>query len=304
MSEKPKENIQDVIGDITKKPETEAGINFEVSSSPELARLAKYSSAIKNAIDHDQPVVSGQLQEMQEAIGKVTINLGGEEISIEELEKIPDFERDMEIWEEMKRADLSNVGELTHITPEIAERLSHYPGTLPLNKLVSISDRSAEIISHHKGDLYLRSLTSLSDKAAEHLSHYEGEWLVFERLTSFSDQAAEYLSHYQGNLELSGPSSLSDQVAEYLSHHKGRLFLNSLTSLSDKAVESLSHHQGYLSLNGLISLSDQAAEHLSHFEYWLTINGLKFLSDKAAENLAKYKGDAPVLKQINKLRKV
>jgi len=317
MPEKPNANL---IKDTTKKPETESGTGLEISNSSELEKLSGAIGVVQDAVNHDQTVKVGQLEQIQEAIKKLRVNFYGEEMTIEEINKIPKLEESIKIWEEIRQGNLENKEKLTLLNPEIAEKLSHWDGELYLYNLYFLSAQAAEAIAHNKGDLQLGGFASISDETAEKLSHFQGVMLWLPSLTSLSDKAAEYLSHLKGTLSLGGLTSLSDKAAEHLSCHGGgfhhrssgtylynQLRLRGLTSLSDKAAKYLSRHQGDLDLGGLTSLSDKAAEHLSCHQDGLELDGLTSLSDKAAEYLSKYKGkiyvSEAIKQQIDKFKK-
>jgi len=309
MSEKPNENIQDVVGDTTKKPETKAGYGLEISPSPELKSFAESIGDVQNAIDHNNPVKFSRMQQMQKAIEALTINIGGKEVPIGKLEASDAFKKNTEIWEKIRQKGINNLRtdelkSLTAITSEIAEILSHYKGSLMFSNLAFLSNKAAEHFSRHQGDLWLNGLASLSDKAAEHLSHQQGS-LYLRGLASLSDQAIESLSHHNGGLDLGGLASLSDQAAESLSRHKKDfLDLSGLSFISDQAAEHLSLHQGSLVLDGITSLPDQVAEHLSHHQGSIVLRGITYLSDEAAKLLAKHTkliiASKAIKQQINK----
>jgi len=274
ISEQMNENL---IKDTTKKPEAESGAGLEISPSPELNNAAKSLGAVQKAIDNDQPISLSQIQQIQEAMKKLTVNIGGEEMTLEDTR----FKKNAKIWEEIRQGKYNNIKKLTCITPAISKVLSRHQGNLNLSGLTSLSDQAAEHLSHHQKTLWLRGLTSLSDQAAEHLSHHQG-YLGLDRVTSLSDKTAEYLSHHQGGLFIS-LTSFSDQVAEQLAHYRGNLWLNSLVYLSDQAAEYLSHQQGTLMLLGLTSLSDQAAEYLAKHKEKVSV------PEAIQEQIAKFK---------------
>jgi len=256
MTEKSNENL---IKDTTKKPEKESGAELEISPSPELKKLAESISTVQNVIDHNQPIELKQLQQIEEAMKKITVNIGGEEMTVEELEKIPDLKRNAKIWEKIKAGNFNIHSWLTYITPEVAEYLFRHKGNLELSGLTSLSDQAAKFFSGHEGNITLNGLSTISDKVAE------------------------YLSNNKGSLGLRGLTHLSDQAAEHLARLNGTLVTLNLTSLSDKAAEHFSRHQGNIFLSGLLTLSDIAAEHLARHK------GRIFASQKILDQIAKFK---------------
>ncbi len=253
QEQSPDHNLyQDSLNPESKKKQ----VGLELATSSESDSLQEKLSDLDSAINHDKPITDNDMKVIEGALSSVNISVGGDMMSISEIESIPNFKRNMEIFKEILDGNLNHSRELTFITSKIAESLSKHKGYLVLSGLTTLSDNAAESLSKHKGNLYLNGLTSLSDNAAESLSKHKG---------------------YLG---LSGLTTLSDSVAESLSKHEGYLGLDSLTSLSDNAAESFSKHKGILVLNGLTSLSDNAAESLSRHSRLYVSKNLRVRIDK------------------------
>jgi len=194
-------------------------LGLEMVAGIETTEVTEKLDTLHHVISHDTPITSSYLNDLTTAFQGLLIDVGGTPMSIREVENIPDFKRNMEIFKEIQGDDVSNHGQLTFITPLIAASLSKHKGDLDLDGLTTLSDAAAEFLSEHKGDLWLNSLTTLSDAAAESMSKHEGR-LDLDGLTTLSDAAAEYLSKHEGTLYLSRLTTLSDAAAESLSKHK------------------------------------------------------------------------------------
>jgi hypothetical protein len=270
MSEKINVIIQKDENEPVVNKNTEEG--FEITKTLELTKFADDISKINEAINHDRKINLSDVENIEKTIGQIKVNIGGEEMTIEEAKKIPKLKENIKIWKEIREGSFDNIRNLTFLIPEIAEYLSKY-----------------------KGILWLNGLSSISDTATEHLSKHEGP-IQLNGLIVISDTVAKYLSKNNGKIWLNGLTSISDTAAEHLSEHEGDLFLDSLTSISDTVAEHLSKHNGEISLGGLASISDTAAEHLSHKKN-IYLFGLTSISDIAAEHFSK----GPNLLYTNKI---
>jgi len=231
----------------------------EMVEGEELNKVATDISEIKNKIDHDQPITEKNILELKENINNLTIDIGGEKVSIKEIRNREDLKRNLEIFKEIKTGNFKNHEELTFITSKVAESLSKHEGNLYLDDLTSLSTKAAESLNGHNYLLSLNGLTSLSDNVAESLIKHEGGSLYLNGLTALSDNVAENLSKYEGYLHFDGLTALSDNVAESLSKHKGYLSLNGLISLSENVAKSLSKHKN-------ISVPDNIQQQINKFK--------------------------------------
>jgi hypothetical protein len=163
--------IENLIEETKDSPEQERRGGFEMSGD-EAHNVAAELSLLHNLIDHDKSVTGADLKKVEENLKNMKMDVGGDMMTVEEAERIPDFKMNVEIWKEIEEGNFNNSGKLTYITPRVAESLSKHKGDLYLHRLTSLSDTAAESLSKHKGVLDLSGLTSLSDMAAESLSKY------------------------------------------------------------------------------------------------------------------------------------
>ncbi len=154
-------------------------VGLELATSSESDSLQEKLSDLDSAINHDKPITDNDMKVIEGALSSVKISVGGDMMSISEIESIPNFKRNMEIFKEILDGNLNNSQELTFITSKIAESLSKHEGFLDLRGLTSLSDSAAESLSKHEGNLYLSGLTSLSDSAAESFSKHKGDLFLY-----------------------------------------------------------------------------------------------------------------------------
>jgi hypothetical protein len=306
-------SLQEIIG----KSENKDTLDVEVVLSPELKSLSNTLNEVQEAIDTDQDLKAEDLLSLKEAVGKIKVEIAGEEFALEEIASNGELQKNIKIWKEIEVGKLDNtykitlitskiaeilldkckqkrhisLSDLTSLSNKVAEILSRFEGHLDLRGLTSLSKEVAENLSKHKGDLNLSGLISLSTEVAKFLGKQKGGVLYLSGLTSLSAEVAEALSKYEGSLWLTGLSSLSDEVAEALSKHEGNLNLARVTSLSAEVAEALSKHKGDIQLTRVTSLSDEVAEALSKHEGNLNLYYLTSISDVAAKALSKHKGD-------------
>lgn len=231
MTEKPNQyRDTDVENGLEKKP------GFELPQA-QAENLAKELSSVANLVSHDQPVKKEDMKNLDLAV---------QGMKIEEIEQIPDLEKNTKIWQEIKGGNFENTPKLTYITYEIAQFLAANAYHIILNSITSITDEVAEALSHAKSRIELMRLASLSDIAAEHLSYVKGE--LYLGMASLSDSVAERLSKYRGvELTFDNLETLSDNTAKYLSNYAGTLRLRKYgIEFSDEAAISLAHTKGQL----------------------------------------------------------
>lgn len=186
-------------------------------------------------------------------------------------------------------------GSLGHIA--LASKLANQTGEheLPLKLLSELSPQAAEALAQFKGSLLLDGLTNLSAELATALAKHQG-WLSLNGLPSLSKEAATSLTKHSGGISLAGITELSEWLAQSLASMDGMLGLKGLTQLSPSAAEKLSVHKGLpgrdapLDLDGLLTLSDEVAKHLSKHEGRLYMSGLGSLSESAAAALSERNG--------------
>jgi len=258
-------------------PETEARFGFEMESF-QAQQIAKELSTFADCINHDKAIDDEDLLDLDIAVRGVIINIGGENMSIEEAENIPDLKVNAKIWEEIKKGSIKNTKYMRFITEEVAIYLGQYKEYLHLEGLDSLPDTAAKHLSNHEGYLDLSGLTDITDKATKYLSSHRGK-LDLSGLTSITDETAKYLGKLEGHLNLSSVNSISDEAAKSLSAHIGHLNLDGLKTISDTATEYLVRHKGNLNLHGIISISDKNAEILAKNEE-INVGSTKDVSDQ------------------------
>ncbi len=168
-----KENI---INESTKETE-KAGSGFEISPE-QVGGIAAELSKINEAITHDIPIKIYEVENLNKLAGNIKIDVGGEIMTVEEAEKIPNLKRNMEIWKEMSEGKFRNTVELTRITPKVSRYLQD-ENNVELRHLISAT--GLVLPARIRGFLNLASLTSAEGLV---LPREIGGSLVMDALTS------------------------------------------------------------------------------------------------------------------------
>lgn len=286
------DNILEDVKDSSNKNKREG---VEVTSTLGSERVTKKLGALNKVINHDEGILSQDIDELEHALQDkdTRVRIGELEISVGDMEGLgrecPEF------LEGVKQNIVKGEDKFTFMTPDIARYIAKHGKELRFENLTELSEEIAEILSRNED---LRSfmsfyLTSISDKTAEYLGRYKGVYLSLNNIKKLTDRAIESLSAKEGfSLGLNDLTELSDKGAELLSKCKVKsLDLDGLTELSDKVAEYLGSFQGeYLELNGLTHLSDSVAQHLSKSKTYLNLRGIKTISDSVAAHLSNFKG--------------
>jgi len=221
MTENPNQHKE-----ISESEPAEKKPTLEITKSPELEDLRKELQAFADLLDHNRPISSEDVEKVDYAMEHINVDVGGNTgLSIEHTKTLYGIRENAKIWQEIKKGDFSNLGQLDYITDEVAEILSGYEGSLDLKGLFTISDKAAEYLGNYDGWLDLSGLTNLRDKAAECLSRHTGR-LDLDGLPVLSDYAAEQLSGHKGGISLYHVKEISEKAAEHLSKQKYDLYVN------------------------------------------------------------------------------
>lgn len=213
--------------EISEAEPSEKKPTLEIAKNPELDNLQKELQAFADLLDHNRPISSDDVERVDYAMKHVDVDVGGNTgLSIEYAKTLYGIRENAKIWQEIKKGDFSNIGQLDYITDEVAEILSGYQGSLDLKGLFTLSDKAAEYLGNYDGRLDLSGLTVLSDKASECLSRHTGGRLDLDGLPALSDYAAEQLSRHKGELSLYHVKVISEKAAQYLSNQRYGLYVN------------------------------------------------------------------------------
>ena len=111
------------------------------------------------------------------------------------------------IQKEVCSGNLSRVGELSKISPEIARCLSELDAAdLFLNNIKELSPSVTKYLCQWNGKwLCLNGVHALSPSVAQYLFQWQGEWISLNGLSEFPPDRAKYLVQWEGKqLELMG----------------------------------------------------------------------------------------------------
>ncbi len=119
MEKQVNENLKQ---DTTINEKNTKGFGVELAGS-EAKKITDELSRINDLINHDRVINIGDLENLNSIAKQTKINVGGEIMTVEEVEQIPDLKKNMEIWKEMSEGNFKRTEELTRITPTASKCL-------------------------------------------------------------------------------------------------------------------------------------------------------------------------------------
>ena len=141
---------------INPKPQSDS-VGLEMTQTEETKRITQNLETVLSAVNHDEPITEGNLKDLDDSLKNMKINVGGFEMTIEEVESDPNIQENIKIWTEMKNEDFSNTHKLTRITAEVSKYLKSQKD-INLNSLTSAE--GLVLPQNIGGYLNLSSLTS------------------------------------------------------------------------------------------------------------------------------------------------
>lgn len=194
--------------------ESKKATGLELAKSQELDEAVTQADQLAHDLENDRNVKVEQLLGLDEAMGKVKVNFGaeGETVTLEELKQIPDVEKNVKIYEKIKRAVEQNkangIDEVTYLTPEIAR------------KLVAVF-RMGQSMS-------FLSLKVMTDEVAEILGQGNGIDIRMPGLKNLTGRQLRRLLVKTGTISLSGLDieSVNRDLAITLAQCGGRIYMN------------------------------------------------------------------------------
>jgi hypothetical protein len=130
---------------------------FEMSRE-QASQITAELSKLNDAILHDKPIHIEDLEDLSKVAKGTKIDVGGEIMTLEEAENIPDLKMNVEIWKEMKEGKFDNISKLTRITPSVSKYLENVKGSIDLKSLTSAEGLILPATINR--GLFLDSLTS------------------------------------------------------------------------------------------------------------------------------------------------
>ncbi len=130
--------LQEVLADTTgdEKAPDNKGLpsKFTAEHAPTIASAL---STVGEGITTDS-VTGATLQTLETKLTSVPIDFGGLSMTLEEIEQIPNLEKNQEIWAEMEEGNFDHQDELTFITPHVCSLYQKYKlDTMRLNSLTT-----------------------------------------------------------------------------------------------------------------------------------------------------------------------
>ena len=186
--------------------------------------------------------------------------------------------------------DYVHLPKVTALSPEAAQALAGFSGSITLLGLEQISVPAARALASGKATPLLYGLKSLDADVAKELAAANG--IGLRGVKSLSPEAANALAH--GKLEsinLSGLDELPPAVAESLASFGGSLDLSGVKRLSVESAQHLGRSSfPYLTLSGLQDLGVDAAQQLAGHKGVLVLGGLSNMSPEVAKALSTHDG--------------
>mgnify|MGYP001594860790 CR=1 FL=1 len=168
-----------------------------ISQTPALKEVSKALTTLKKNIDHDTPITKKHLKHLEGALRALTVDVGGEQMTIEEIKNNPDLKENILLWQEIAAGNFENHNKITFLTPRVAHLLSAYEGNLYLDGITTLSDTAAQALAKHQGILFLDGITTLTDTVAQALATHKGN-LSLDGITTLTDTVAQALAQHQG----------------------------------------------------------------------------------------------------------
>ena len=122
MPEKSREHLADIVE--SKNKSDQAGL--VMAQTDALEGVIDGLNLIQEAIQGDRDLTEEDLRVLERTLSRMTINVGGEEMTVEQARKIPDLKKNMEIWQEIQDENFGRINELTFVASEIAEHSSRH----------------------------------------------------------------------------------------------------------------------------------------------------------------------------------
>jgi hypothetical protein len=177
----------------------------------------------------------------------LVVGFDGDQVSLDELLAIPDIEKTLAIFEEIRnsRGCEGEVRDITFLTGDIAAFFipADFPGdrSWPFTKLTKMTLRAAQKLAEYPGGLEFGGLTTASAAVIEALSHHQGDSLQLKALQQISEESfITLLENYQGvSLSLKSVQDISDHAFESVAKFRGKVFAIGLKSLNEKRAESI-----------------------------------------------------------------
>jgi hypothetical protein len=274
MKENP--SIQEVLADTTGDEKAPALQGTPTSYTPEHApTITSALSAVGESIATDS-VTGATLQTLESTLTDTPIDFGGLSMTLEEIEQIPNLERNKAIWAEMEEGNFAHEEELTFITPHVCLLYQKYGReVMNLKKLTTAEGLS---IPHSVTHLYLDGLTTAEGLTIpESVTHLLlNNLTTAEGLTIPDSVTRLYLNNLTTAEGLTIPNSVEYLSLNSLTTAEGLSIPNSVTLLS---LDGLTTPEGltvpnavtHLYLNNLTTAEGLV---IPHSVTWLCLNNL------------------------------
>ncbi|MFA6296666.1 MAG: hypothetical protein WC663_04885 [Patescibacteria group bacterium] len=211
---------------------------LELAKGEENDAIVKNLDKIATAVEGDQAVTRGDVDDLREALQNMEVDFGGDSVPLEQLKNDSDMLNNIKVWHEIRDKNLRGADlwlryrQLTRITPKILETIidREPKGVLYLDNLKDLSDESAEVFRRKDfiGSIGLPSVKNISDQALDALTANGKNSLDLTSLKSLSDRQAIVLIRLKGHVP-EGESKIIES----------KIFFRDLKDVSEKGLQAL-----------------------------------------------------------------
>ncbi len=197
------ETGQNLQRDISSSEQEKQEPGLELVKGEELDGVVEATSDLAGKMERDEKITGDDVLKLDEALGKVRVNVGGEMMTIDEVKNIPDLQENLKLFDEILRGSIVAEQHLTFITLKIASLLinneSRVSIDIYLETLEEISDEVVLLLSQSELNLFLDKIRYLSDKALQYLLDRKEGLVSLRGLRDLSDHSIELLRNYSKN---------------------------------------------------------------------------------------------------------
>ncbi len=185
------------IHDMSIETGIESKPGLELAKGEGFDAVVDIANYLAGKIERDEPIKVEQVMNLDEALGKIKIDVGGDQMTLAEARRIPDLGSNLEIYKMFERQDRRGLG----LFKSDYEQMTY----LPIKIARILIRRSAGSVEY----LYLGNIKVISDEVAQEISNFRGTVLL-NGLETLTDIQADHLANIYGVLTLYGLKNISD----------------------------------------------------------------------------------------------
>ncbi|MFA6296172.1 MAG: hypothetical protein WC663_02375 [Patescibacteria group bacterium] len=191
----PEQPMQEKIADVKEPQQKVEGL--EIAKTEELKKVVAAANVLAEKIERNENVTAGDVLDLKEALGQVKFDFYGDPLTSEEIKKIPNLQKNIEVYKGIKAKKFltGDLSILTYLPVKIAETIKRdfKSSMLFLNGLTSLSEEAANNLKDWLNESNFRTLsitgiTSLSPKVIQILAQFKREPAVSEEIGNQIDK--------------------------------------------------------------------------------------------------------------------